>query len=517
MGSKFLGTDSNNLEVLQDGSFVLNVASADIQSLVPNMPVRSSATRELVSGLIGVSDCNFTPLTNPVAGDLNMNNNSVTNAQQIGLPQNSSPSTPSAGSLNVYNDGGNLKIINSSSTIQTVATTANLAAYLPLAGGTMTGSINLGGQEISNCMAIRTSGSNIVYGNTASAAGANSVVIGDSAQSGFGGGSSNTAIGQGARANYLNSVAIGSGAVANSESVVIGSGSSGSSSYNVIIGRGAIGTASKAVIIGRQASGADNSIAIGNLCSSGTNFGITIGAFSNCGAGDSVIIGHDSYSNVNNANIIGSNLTNGTGNSLLVAASANIRANTTTCDLGTTAEPFQNLLLNGYARTSSVSKSIPCVRCTYSNSAVGFGSTTTETSVIDGTLSGSLTIPATTAAGFTMHMRAAWLYSSGVTTTFAIRFKVGGTTILTTTIPAGTVVNQNIWAEHIIQLRSPNNRLFVSCRISRDAGATIINSTIVDSIWNPASSNAITVTGQFSNTNGTWRGDSFSLDSSYAS
>jgi len=173
--------------------------------------------------------------------------------------------------------------------------------------------------------------------------------------------------------------------------------------------------------------------------------------------------------------------------------------------------------LGGYALTSSVSKSIPCVRCTYSDSSFGFSATTTETSVIDGTLSGSLTIPAPTAAGFTMHMRAAWLYVSGAATTFAIRFKVNGTTILTTTIPAGAVVNQTIWAEHIIQLRSPNNRLFVSCRISRDAGATIINSTILDSIWNPASSNAITVTGQFSDTNGVWRGDSFSLDSSYAS
>lgn len=150
MGSKFLGTNSNNLEVLQDGSFVLNVASADIQSLVPNMPVRASATRELVSGLIGVSDCNFTPLTNPVSSDLNMDNNSVTNAQQIGLPQNSSPSTPSAGSLNVYNDGGNLKIIDSSSTIQTVATTAAFASYLPLAGGTMSGSISLAANNLTN-------------------------------------------------------------------------------------------------------------------------------------------------------------------------------------------------------------------------------------------------------------------------------------------------------------------------------------------------------------------------------
>ena len=114
MGSKFLGTGSNDLSALQDGSFALNVATADIQNLVPNMPVRASATHSLVSGLIEVGDCNFTPLTNPAAGDLNMDNNSVTNAQQIGLTQNSSPSTPSAGSLNVYNNGGNLRIIDSS-------------------------------------------------------------------------------------------------------------------------------------------------------------------------------------------------------------------------------------------------------------------------------------------------------------------------------------------------------------------------------------------------------------------
>ena len=139
MGSKFLGTGSNDLNVLQDGSFALNVATADIQNLVPNMPVRASATHSLVSGLIEVGDCNFTPLTNPAAGDLNMDNNSITNAQQIGLPQNSDPSTPSAGSLNVYNNGGNLRIIDSSSTIRTVATTAALASYLPLAGGIMSG------------------------------------------------------------------------------------------------------------------------------------------------------------------------------------------------------------------------------------------------------------------------------------------------------------------------------------------------------------------------------------------
>ena len=495
MGSKFLGTDSNNLEVLQDGSFVLNVASANIQSLVPNMPIRSSATRELVSGLIGVSDCSFTPLTNPVSGDLNMNNNSVTNAQQIGLSQNSSPSTPPAGKLNIYNNGGNLRIIDSSSTIQTVATTANLAAYLPLAGGTMSGSINLGGQEITNCAAYRMpfNSSPVILG-TSSTVGSDYCILAGSVSTIDSLSTAATCIGYGSTVTSSNA------------STAIGSTITQSASPGAVL----VGSYAKAI-------NAIQGVAIGQYAETKGNLSICVGGQAIANSQSAVVIGNGSTSSASAANCIGYGLTNSTANSLLVDCSTNIRSDATTCDLGTTAKPFQNLLLNGYARTSSVSKSIPCVRCTYSDSSFGFSATTTETSVIDGTLSGSLTIPATTAAGFTMHMRAAWLYAAGAATTFNIRFKVGGTTILTTTIPAGVVVNQFIWVEHIIQLRSPNNRLFVSCKISRDAGATIINSTIVDFIWNPASSNAITATGQFSDTNGVWRGDSFSLDSSYAS
>lgn len=341
--------------------------------------------------------------------------------------------------------------------------------FLPLTGGNMTGAINMGGQEVKNCGAYRitTGGTNVIIGDTSTAT---------------------------------------------------------SSTDNVLIGKNATiidASCGNSVVIGKDASigTSSNSVALGFFASTGgSNNCVAIGPHAGATGGlDSVVIGNTSISNTTQAHCIGKSLINSTLGSLLVDCSANIRSNATTCDLGTTAKPFQNLLLNGYALTSSVSKSIPCVRCTYSDTAIGFGSTTTETSVIDGTLSGSLTIPATTAAGFTMHMRAAWLYTAGVVTTFTIRFKVGGTTMLTTTIPAGVVTNQFIWAEHIVQLRSPSNRLFVSCRISRDAGATVISSNITDSIWNPASSNAITVTGQFSDTNGTWRGDSFSLDSSYAS
>lgn len=367
--------------------------------------------------------------------------------------------------------------------------------FLPLAGGTMSGSINLGGQEITNCAAYRMpfNSSPVILG-TSSTVGSDYCILAGSVSTIDSLSTAATCIGYGSTVTSSNA------------STAIGSTITQSVSPGAVL----VGSYAKAI-------NAIQGVAIGQYAETKGNLSICVGGQAIANSQSAVVIGNGSTSSASAANCIGYGLTNSTANSLLVDCSTNIRSASTTCDLGTTANPFQNLLLNGYARTSNVSKSIPCVRCTYSNTSVGFSATTTETSVIDGTLSGSLTIPAPTAAGFTMHMRAAWLYSSGVATTFNIRFKVGGTTILTTTIPAGTVVNQGIWAEHIIQLRSPNNRLFVSCKISRDAGPTIINSTIMDSIWNPASSNAITVTGQFSNTGGTWRGDSFSLDSSYAS
>ena len=60
----------------------------------------------------------------------------------------------------VIQDGGTL--------LSDLATTAAVAAtYLPLAGGTMTGAINMGAQEISNLAAIRTSARAVVFGNGA--------------------------------------------------------------------------------------------------------------------------------------------------------------------------------------------------------------------------------------------------------------------------------------------------------------------------------------------------------------
>ena len=69
MGSRFLNSGGTDLTALQDGLFQLNVSSAVIQTL---------ATKELVSGQIQLSDCNFVPLTNPAEGDFDLADHATT-------------------------------------------------------------------------------------------------------------------------------------------------------------------------------------------------------------------------------------------------------------------------------------------------------------------------------------------------------------------------------------------------------------------------------------------------------
>jgi hypothetical protein len=344
--------------------------------------------------------------------------------------------------------------------------------FLPLAGGTMTGNLNMGVQNLTNVNSISTSSATVTIGNTNTNPSTNSICVGSN-----------------------NTIPIPTGGI----SVLYGNGNNAGGSLNgqnILYGNG----------------NTDNN-------SSGGSF---IYGFSNSNGNGSrnTIIGRGNTipNGVNDAIILGSLATNSTSNSVLFPnASSDIRTSSTTCNLGTTANPFQNLYLNGYALTSSLSNSIPATRCTLSNTTIGFTATTVETNIIQGTLSGSLVIPPPTAAGFTIKMFADWLYSTGAMTTFTIRLKINGTTALTTVIPAGAVTNQTLYVTNTIQLRTPSNRLFLACHIMRDLGTSLLGSTIIDSVWLPAGSNTISMTGQFSDTNGTWRGDSFELSSSYAS
>jgi hypothetical protein len=431
------------------------MSSAIIQTLSPSLPLKTTATKQLTSALIQLADCAFTPLTNPSAADLNLAGYSVTNVNQAVMSSNVAPTTPATNQLTLYSSGkklrykddtsstyqvatstdltaylqliggtmtgsvnmgtnnitnvgtvsgatnsrtadnilscstaqttgnllswtaagkvaqdsgvvasnvvtnsgtgatGNLptftanKVIADSGTaLSSLATTASLGSYLLKSGGTMTGAINMGAQEINNLAALRPSATNVIYGRTASAAATDNVVIGETAAASLGVGGC-VVIGSGASGSFDNVVAIGRSAVSGSEGVSIGHSASAASSSNVVIGSSASASASKGVVIGVSSSCADNGVTVGRASTATADFGVILGAQSGIGANRSIVIGPVSLSFAAGANVIGDSLTNSTANSLLIGASASIRASATTCDLGTSTETFQTLYLNG--------------------------------------------------------------------------------------------------------------------------------------------------------------------------
>ena len=128
MGSKFFGgSDSVDLTELQLGSFSVNLASAVIQTLAPNLPVRTNADRMLTSGLIQFSDCAFSPLTNPASENLDLASYAITDVKEILLESNVSPSTPPADMLTLYTSGDRLRYKDDTTATYQVATSGDLA------------------------------------------------------------------------------------------------------------------------------------------------------------------------------------------------------------------------------------------------------------------------------------------------------------------------------------------------------------------------------------------------------
>jgi hypothetical protein len=221
-----------------------------------------------------------------------------------------------------------------------------LVTIASLLSRTMTGAIDMGAQEINDIAALRPTATNVIYGRTASAASTDNVVIGEAAVANLGTGGC-VVIGSGALGSFNDTITIGhSASSASSDCVTIGHSATSTSSSNVVIGSNASSSASKGVAVGAGATCADNGVTVGRLSTSTANFGVIVGAQTTIGANVSIVVGDQCASSAAAANIIGSSLTNATANSLLIAASANVRASTTTCDLGTVALPFQTLRLN---------------------------------------------------------------------------------------------------------------------------------------------------------------------------
>lgn len=176
------------------------------------------------------------------------------------------------------------------------------AGALQKSGGTMSGVLDMGAQEIINCSAIRSNNTNVIHGTSVALTGTNNTVMGTSAN---GSGSSTVYGAFASSVTGLTNTCIGANSIASATgNTLVGNNSSASGSQNVAVGASASATAS------------------------------------------SVAIGNNAISSATSAHVIGFSLTNPTTNSMLLQASNNIRPSATTCDLGTAGVPFQTLYLN---------------------------------------------------------------------------------------------------------------------------------------------------------------------------
>lgn len=201
---------------------------------------------------------------------------------------------------------------------------------------------------------------------------------------------------------------------------------------------------------------------------------------------------------------------------LLVDAVTNLNLGTINADTVNIGNALASTKLLG--SLTSNNRTVPIWRASLGGNGSNFLATTTETSVI-GSLVGSLDIPPTLAAGFTLKLSNYARITLGAATTLTLRLKLNGNTILTSVIPAGVVVNQNISISITVNIRTLGNQndVLSTYSIIRDGGASMAGSNLAAAAWNLAGTNTISMTGQFSDTNGTFNGNTFDMFSSQTS
>ena len=176
--------------------------------------------------------------------------------------------------------------------------------------------------------------------------------------------------------------------------------------------------------------------------------------------------------------------------------------------------PTDYALLTGATFTGDVSashvysSSVPVCSwrggMTGSWASIGPGSAA-ETDMISGGRTGSLTIADAAASGFVLKMKFIALFTSGAATVTTLRFKVNGTTVLTSTIPAAVVVNKYYQLDYNLQvLENARDRILIFSTLTRSEQTPLIEAGLADGVWNPAGNNTVSVTLQFSDVNGTW-------------
>jgi len=279
----FLDDGGSDLSALQDGTFPLNVASAVVQGLIPSLPTKTGPARELISALIEVADCNFTPVSNPMTAALDMAGYGLTEVASITQPATDSNIIIGNSIVNVGQaDAQNI-------TIGAAASTVGGSLFNVTIGP---GATNNGNAGVAIGYACTTSGG-VSIGDQCSSSGIGAVTMGPSSSAS---GDGSVAIGASASASVLQATAVGSNAIASG------------GQYPVAIGTASTASGNQAIAIGVL------SVASGSDC-------IMLGTFGTNAVDDSCKIG--------GANIL------------------NIRPSSAVCDLGTVAEPFQSIYVSG--------------------------------------------------------------------------------------------------------------------------------------------------------------------------
>lgn len=365
-----------------------------------------------------------------MTGEINAGNQYFRDVYGIYIDGNLTvPANPPANGLVIVTNFDTLYTFNSVGGIKQIMYDSDLAMYLALAGGTMTGTINMGAQEISNVSAIRSNNTNIVYGTGASASSTNSV-----------------AIGNGASTSATSSIAIGSGATANDAS-------------STVMGRSSI-------VAGVQST--------------------VVGASCNVTTGPCCVFGFSNISTAIGADVFGRSLTNGTASSLLMNAYANIRvaANNVT-DLGTSAIKFKDIYLagsvTGPTNTRTADNIVSCAGTSVNNRVAVFSGVTGKIITDSGsTLSQFLPIAGGTMSGslFTPTAYGSW-YS---TTAYLPAFVAATPRLIPPTVATAGNLNLFTHAAGVLTYTGTPTRIFrISYNISFTSGANGTNMTFFNS------------------------------------
>ena len=498
----FLDDGSGELSTLQDGTFSLNVASAVIGDTTPGQPLRINASRKVTSGLIQLADCSFTPLTNPAVANLSMAGYQLTNVARITQP--ASDRNITIGST-----------IISTGTINSQH--VQIGEESSIAAGAFIGCV------VEGYRATASGNAALAAGNTASA------------------GAYATAVGTDSLASLTQNVAVGNISVATGiTSTAIGADTVASGFRAIAFGKSATATASESIMVGPFGTNA-----VANSCKIG---GATIASIypssSICDLGTVAVRFKDVHAS---GSIIGSVKTSAV-NDVVTNAGASVDqrvaifSGTTgklLTDSGATLSQYallsgptwtgpvnmggQNITNGGSITAGAITAGaivsnaapVPIFKFGLTTPTVGFATTMAETSLLPGSTIGSLAFGPTTVAGMTIKFLNVWLITMGAATTFTVRLKINGTTFLTSVMAAGAVTNQFVDCQYTLQLGAGTaTRIYGTAKITRDLSTTSIATTNAD-IWTKTATNTLSLTGQFSDVNGAWRGDMFDIFSSH--